>query len=124
MGSENDLKKENKKLKNQIEKELQPQIEKSKKKHTTKKKQKYVINNNQIDLSPKEIQNIMEENVKKTEKITCLQNQTSYTTTELELHKNHCANSLAENNQLKSSCGQLQIMNQAQKYNLNLNNTI
>ena len=124
MGSENDLKKENKKLKNQIEKELQPQIEKLKKNQTKKKKQKYVINNNQIDLSPKEIQNIMEENVKKTEKITCLQNQTSNITTELELYKNYCANLLAENNQLKSLCGQLQIMNQAKNYNLNLNNTI
>ena len=59
--SQNDLKKPNEKLKNHLEGELQPQIEKLKQ------------NKNKINLSPKEIQKMKDENVKKDDIITFFQ---------------------------------------------------
>ena len=112
MGNQNDLKKPKEKLKNQIEGELQPQIEKLKQ------------NKNKINLSPKEIQKMKDENVKKDDIITFFQKKISDITIELETYKNYSVNLLAENNQLKLLCGQYQMIIQAQNYNLNLNNNI
>jgi len=112
MGNQNDLKKPKEKLKNQIEGELQPQIEKLKQ------------NKNKINLSPKEIQKMKDENVKKDDIITFFQKKISDITIELEIYKNYSVNLLAENNQLKLLCGQYQMIIQAQNYNLNLNNNI
>ena len=57
----------------------------------------------EIDLSPEEIQKIMEENGKKSDEINSLKQQ-------LDMKQNECANLLYENNQLKFACCQYQLM--------------
>ena len=71
----------------------------------------------EIDLSPEEIQKIMEENGKKSDEINSLKQQ-------LDMKQNECANLLNENNQLKFACCQYQliIQNYINYLNQNSNN--
>ena len=71
----------------------------------------------EIDLSPEEIQKIMEENGKKSDEINSLKQQ-------LDMKQNECANLLYENNQLKFACCQYQliIQNYINYLNQNSNN--
>ena len=64
---------------------------------------KTIIDKNKIDLSPEEIQAIMEENAQKNDEVIKLNNK-------VKEYKNLNANLLSENNQLKLACGQYQLM--------------
>ena len=86
--------------------------------------QKTTIGNDQIDLSPEQIQQIMEENANMSEEVKKLN-------TEVNNYKNQNANLLSENNQLKIACGQYQAMllnlqnqNQTQNFLKNNNNNM
>ena len=85
MGSSNDLEKENTILKKEVD--------------ILKKK----INKTKKDLSPEEIQELMVENANLHEQINQLKQK-------YEMYKNYCMNLKMENNQLKSACGQYQLM--------------
>ena len=140
MGSDSELKEENRKLKEKIEKDLQPKIDKLVKDNNDKnekekkllddntklknslKKQNSVRLKNQIDLSPQEIQRMMEENSQLREEIDSLKLKVSNLNIENNEYKNYSANLFAENNQLKLSCGQYQLMLQTSNSNQNMNN--
>ena len=117
MGSSNDIREENKKLKQEIEKienEYKPEIErlkignlvqienerKLKKEMNNLKKE---IEKNKKDLSPEEIQKLMEENANLYDEIKTLKIQCNN-------YKKYCENLTLEYNQLKLSCGQYQLM--------------
>ena len=68
-----------------------------------KKAQKIIIDKNRIDLSPEEIQKIMEENAQKNDEVIELNKK-------VKKYENLNANLLSENNQLKLACGQYQLM--------------
>ena len=124
MGTSSDIKEENVKLREKIEKEMQPEIDRLTKENASKKnneeelQKKYKklqqqvnkYKKNKIDLSPEEIQKYMEENAKMSDKIKSLQN-------ELEETKLYCINLLSENRKLTIVCGQYQLMLLSQNKN-------
>ena len=139
MGSSTELKEENKKLKEKIEQDLQPKIDKlikekeekiasekkllddnSKLKNTLRKQRSASIKN-QIDLTPQQIQEMMVENSTMKEEMASLKTQVSNLKIENNEYKNYCTNLYAENNQLKLSCGQYQLMLQTTNVNQNMN---
>ena len=133
MGFGGDIKEENTKLKEKIEKELQPEIDRLIKENTSKKNNEEELQKrnkelqNQInnykknkkyntDLSPEYIQKLMEENAKMSDEIFSLKKN-------LEETRFYCINLLSENNKLKLICGQYQLMLLSQNKNP-LNNNI
>ena len=68
-----------------------------------RKKAQIIIDKNRIDLSPEEIQKIMEENAQKNDEVIELNKK-------VKEYENLNANLLSENNQLKLACGQYQLM--------------
>ena len=132
--------------KSQKEKELQKTIEKitkekkdkiNKEKELLKKikdlenknnQQQKEINKNKIDLSPEDIQKMMQENAKKDDEITSLKRQLVEKQKYVEMY----SQLLSENNQLKMTCAQYQLMllhpmnnlNQNNFFNNNFNNSI
>ena len=66
----------------------------------------------------------MEENIKMKDEISSLNTKISNLTIECNQYKNCCVNLQAENNQLKLSCGQYQLMLQTPNANQNFNNNI
>ena len=124
MGAGGDIKEENKKLKERIEKEMKPEIDrliqenesKKEKKEELEKRNKKLqqqidkLKENNIDLSPGYIQELMEENAKMKDKIFSLKK-------DLELEKQNNFNLFSELQKLKLVCCQYQLMllNQNQK---------
>jgi hypothetical protein len=124
MGSSSDIKEEDKKLKERIEKETQPEIERltqemASKKENEEKLQKInkelqqqieKLKKNKIDLSPEYIQELMEENYKMKDEIYSLKNDLELAKAINLKYKNYCMNLFSELEKLKLICGQYQLM--------------
>ena len=131
MGNSNDTNKENKALKDIIENELQPKINHLIKQNEAKtiKEQELLDKNkdlenkikqkrlNKNDLSDEEIQRIMLEN-------SNLRDEIMRYKIKLNQYEKDYEIIVKENNQLKLTCGQYQLMIQTQMNNLNQNNFI
>lgn len=135
MGSSSSSKEENLKLKQEIENELKPEIKRlTEIKTSNENKEKQLLAKNEklkkkvsdlqkqhknIDLSPEQIQQLMVNNANITEKYNSL--NTKYNNLMI-----YSTNLLAENNQIKVYCAQLQLMLQMKmmqtSYCQNLNN--
>ena len=125
MGNSGDNVKENKALKDRIEKELQPRINQLIKQNEEKtRKEKELLNKNK-DLENKikeEIQRIIVENSNMRDKIINYETLLDNLKIKQNQYEEKCAKLMEENNQLKLTCGQYQLMIQTQMNNLNQNN--
>ena len=141
MGTGGNTKEENKKLKERIEKEMKPEIDRLTQENKSKKEneeelqkrnkelQKQIdkLKENNIDLSPGFIQELMEENAKMKDEILSLKKDLELAKQINFKYKYYCTNLLSELEKLKLVCGQYQLMllNQNQKpLNNYLNNNM
>jgi hypothetical protein len=124
MGAGGDTNEENKKLKERIEKEMKPEIDRLTQENKSKKenekelekrnkelqKQINKLKKNNIDLSPGYIQELMEENAKMKDEILSLKKDLELAKQNNIKYKYYCNNLLSELEKLKLVCGQYQLM--------------
>ena len=124
MGAGGDIKEENKKLKERIEKEMKPEIdrltqkieskkgneEKLQKKNKELQEQIKKLKEKKIDLSPEEIQKLMKENYDMKDKIFSLNKEIELAKAINLKYKNYCMNLFSEIEKLKLVCAQYQLM--------------
>ena len=122
MGSDSELKEENKRLKEEIENETKEKEDLQKKIDDLNS----TMVATRIDLTPQQIQKLMEDNAKLTDNYNKLNDKYKKLNEKYLKLKSYCNNLILENNQVQSYCGQLQLMllmkMQENSYNQNLNN--
>ena len=124
MGASGGAKEETKKLKERIENEMQPEIDRLKKEIESKKgneeklqkkykeleEQNKKLKENKIDLSPEEIQNLMEDNYDMKDEIFTLKKEIELAKAINLKYRNYCMNLFSEIEKLKLVCAQYQLM--------------
>ena len=115
MGAGGDVKEENKKLKEKIEKEMQPIIDKLKKENELKTKneeklKKQINKLKEIELTPEEIQQLMTDNANMKDEIFSLKKDIELAKGINLKYKYYCMNLLSEIEKLKLVCAQYQLL--------------